>query len=138
MSQEVLGASLKEWSMIILMVSLAFTFGIVGVGFVIAMWNAPEDAITISGTFDLGQWQAIVIGIAITATVLVSQQLTKKDNAIMLSFLKDTFNNGNGSTPANKPSPLDELPDMENPEEDEVNTLHEEIPDEVPPTRPET
>ena len=123
MSQEVLGASLKEWSMIILMVSLAFTFGIVGVAFVIAMINAPGDAVTISGTFDLGQWQAIVIGIAITATVLVSQQLTKKDNAIMMQFLKETFNNGNGTTPGNTPGPLDDLPDIED------------VPSEVPPSR---
>ncbi len=130
MSQELLGASLKEWSLIILMVSLAFTFGIVGVGFVIAMINAPGDAITISGTFDLGQWQAIVIGIAITATVLVSQQLTKKDNAIMLSFLERTFN-GSETKPGNTPGPIADIPDIEEPA-----TLHEEIPAEVPPERP--
>ena len=130
MSQELLGASLKEWSLIILMISLAFTFGIVGVGFVIAMINAPGDSITISGTFDLGQWQAIVIGIAITATVLVSQQLTKKDNAIMLSFLKETFNNGPNSPPGEAPGPIAEIPDIEEP-----GTLHEEMPEEVPPSR---
>ena len=129
MSQELLGASLKEWSLIILMISLAFTFGIVGVGFVIAMINAPEDAITISGTFDLGQWQAIVIGIAITATVLVSQQLTKKDNAIMLSFLEKTFN-GSRSQPGNTPGPLDEIPDIE-----DSGNLDEDRPAEVPPGR---
>lgn len=123
MSQEVLGASLKEWSMIILMVSLAFTFGIVGVAFVIAMINAPTDAVTISGTFDLGQWQAIVIGIAITATVLVSQQLTKKDNAIMLQFLKESLNNSNTNT-----GPSDNS-------DDDPTTLHEEMPGEVPPSR---
>ncbi len=129
MSQELLGASLKEWSLIILMIALAFTFGIVGVAFVIAMINAPADAVTISGTFDLGQWQAIVIGIAITATVLVSQQLTKKDNAMVLQFLKDTYKQGSG-TPTPPPGPIAEIPDIE-----DAGSLEEERPAEVPPGR---
>ncbi len=91
-SNELFGANLKEWSLIILMIALAFTFGIVGISFAIAVWNTPPGTILLTGSFDLSQWQAIVVGIAIVATVLVSQQLTKKDNAVVMQMMKEMFN----------------------------------------------
>lgn len=71
------GYTLKEWSLVILLIGLAFCFAFVGVGFVIAIANNPN--ITITGEIDLSQWTAVVLGIAITATVLVSQQLGNKN-----------------------------------------------------------
>ena len=98
----------------------------------VAAFIANQWRVFLSRVQSDGQWQAIVIGIAITATVLVSQQLTKKDNAIMLSFLKETFNNPN-TKPGDPPGPIAEIPDIEEP-----GTLHEEMPDEVPPSRAES
>lgn len=72
------GYSLKEWSLIIMLISLAMVFAFVGVGFVLAILNNPA-AITFSGTFDLGQFTAIIIAVAGIAAVLVSQQLTTRN-----------------------------------------------------------
>lgn len=77
MSEELAGRSLKEWSLIILMVSLAFTFGIVGVGFALAIMYNPG-AITFTGSFDLSQFVGIIIGVAMVAVTLVAQQLNTK------------------------------------------------------------
>ena len=70
------GKSLKEWAFIILMLNLS----VVIVSFAIVFWtaviNSPE-SITISGTIDVSQITTIVFGIALVATVLVSQKLTK-------------------------------------------------------------
>lgn len=77
MSEELAGRSLKEWSLIILMVSLAFTFGIVGIGFALAIVHNPG-AITFTGSFDLSQFVGIIIGVAMVAVTLVAQQLNTK------------------------------------------------------------
>lgn len=76
MSQELAGYSLKEWSLFILLGGLVFTFAFVGIGFGIAISNDPSK-ITISGDIDIGQFVGVIIGIAIVATTLVAQQLTK-------------------------------------------------------------
>ena len=69
--------SLKEWAFIILMINLT----VVIVSFAIAFWmaviNSPEP-ITISGSIDVSQITTIVFGIALVATVLVSQKLTQQ------------------------------------------------------------
>lgn len=81
MSQtELSGHSLKEWSLIILLISLTITFVIVGVGFVIAVLNDPT-TLTITGSFDLSQFTGILIGISMLAATLVAQQLTAKNQA---------------------------------------------------------
>jgi len=70
------GKSLKEWAFIILMINLSAVIG----SFVAVMWIAitnNPDAITISGSIDISQITIIVFGIAMVATVLVSQKLTK-------------------------------------------------------------
>ena len=70
------GLNLKEWAFIILMVNLS----IVIVSFAIVFWISISnnvDGITISGTIDLSQITTIVFGIALVATVLVSQKLTQ-------------------------------------------------------------
>jgi len=49
------------------------------IAFVIAISSNPD--ITISGSIDLSQITGIIIGIAMVAVVLVSQQLTSKQQA---------------------------------------------------------
>ena len=106
-SVNLFGASGKELAMIIMFFALGLAFVIVGVAFMIAILNAPDDAILITGSFDLGQWQSIVIGIAVVAVTMVAQQLTKKDNAALLAFMERMLNGksdekgkstGNGTT----------------------------------------
>lgn len=73
------GYNLKEWSLIILLAGLAFVFGVFGIGMAIAI--AQGGAITLTGEIDLSQFTTIITGIAMVAVVLVSQQLTSKNNA---------------------------------------------------------
>lgn len=77
MTDNLHGLSLKDYSLIILLVSLAITFAIVGVGFIIAIANNPT-SITFTGSFDLSQFTGILIGISMLAATLVAQQLTAK------------------------------------------------------------
>ena len=70
------GLNLKEWAFIILMVNLSIVIVSFAVVFWISISNNVE-GITISGTIDLSQITTIVFGIALVATVLVSQKLTQ-------------------------------------------------------------
>lgn len=70
------GKSLKEWAFIILMINLSVVIGSYAVVFWLAVANDPS-AITITGAIDISQITIIVFGIAMVATVLVSQKLTK-------------------------------------------------------------
>lgn len=70
------GKNLKEWAFIILMVNLSVVIGSYAVVFWIAVTNNPG-AIAITGSIDISQIVIIVFGIAMVATVLVSQKLTK-------------------------------------------------------------
>ena len=77
---ELSGHSLKEWSLIVLLVSLAIVFTIIGAGFIIAIINDPS-ALTITGSFDLSQFTGILIGIAMVAVTMVAQQLTARNQS---------------------------------------------------------
>lgn len=70
------GYNLKEWSLIILFIGLAFVFGAFGVGFALAIINNPQ--IILKGEIDLGQFTGVIIGIAMVAVTLVAQQLTAR------------------------------------------------------------
>lgn len=70
------GHSLKEWAFIILMANLSVVIASYAVVFWIAVTNNP-DSVTITGSIDISQIVIIVFGIAMVATVLVSQKLTK-------------------------------------------------------------
>lgn len=70
------GKSLKEWAFIILMINLSVVIGSYAVVFWLAVANDPS-AVTITGAIDISQITIIVFGIAMVATVLVSQKLTK-------------------------------------------------------------
>ena len=80
------GMNAKEWSLIILLGGLAFVFIVVGVGLAVAITNGA--AIEFTGSFDLSQYQAVIIGIAMVAVVLVGQQLTSKNNAAAVAVNK--------------------------------------------------
>ena len=71
------GHSAKETALIILIGSVVFVFGVVGVGIAIAIYHDPT-SIKFSGTIDMGQFVGIVIGVASAAVIFVSQQLTHK------------------------------------------------------------
>jgi cell division septal protein FtsQ len=70
------GKSLKEWAFIILMINMSVVIVSYAVVFWMAIINDPT-AITITGSIDISQITIIVFGIAMVATVLVSQKLTK-------------------------------------------------------------
>ena len=71
------GMNTKEWSLLILIGGLIFTFIIVGIAFAMAIVN-PDSNLVLTGSLDISQFVAVILGIAMVATVLVSQQLTQK------------------------------------------------------------
>jgi len=80
------GLNIKEWSLIILLLGLAFVFVVVAIGLAYAISSGSE--IKFTGSFDLSQYQAVIIGVAMVAVVLVSQQLTAKSNAAAVAVSK--------------------------------------------------
>lgn len=83
------GMNLKEWSLIILMVGLAFVFAVFGIGMAIAIANSVG-GVTLKGDIDLSQFTAIIIGIAMVAVTLTAQQLTTRSNAALVAAAKKT------------------------------------------------
>ena len=73
------GYNLREWSLIILLIGLAIVFVVFAIGMAYAIIQGGT--ISITGEIDLSQFTAVIIGIAMVAVVLVSQQLTSKTNA---------------------------------------------------------
>jgi hypothetical protein len=68
---------LKEWSLIILLFAIAFIFFVVG-AVILLIVQAGDFDVTVSGNIDVGDYNVIIVGIAMVATVMVAQQLTKK------------------------------------------------------------
>ena len=85
------GLNLKEVSLLILVSAIGFSFVVVGISFHKAISTAPEGAVLIAGQFDIGQWQAVVLGIAMIGAVLVSQQLTKRSDGVFLQYLEKVY-----------------------------------------------
>ena len=77
------GHNIKEWSLIILIGGLVTVFIVFAIGMVVAVSNNPE--VVIKGEIDLGQFTGVIIGIAMVAVVLVSQQLTSKQQTEAVS-----------------------------------------------------
>lgn len=86
---DIAGKDLREWSFIILMFTLALAIGAWTVAFIIAVANEPD--ISITGSIDLSQFTGIIIGIAMVAVVLVSQQLTAKQQASAVKATDDVW-----------------------------------------------
>ncbi len=84
------GHNLRDWSLYMLVAGLVFTFAIVGIAFAMAIMN-PESDMVITGSLDISQFVAVILGIAIVATVLVSQQLTSKQNAAVTKQADDAW-----------------------------------------------
>jgi len=74
------GLNIKEWSLLILVGGLVFTFVIVGIAFAMAIAN-PESNLVLTGSLDISQFVTVILGISMVATVLVAQQLTSRQNA---------------------------------------------------------
>lgn len=84
------GFNIKEWSLIILIAAIAVVFIVFAVGMSIAIINDPT-GVTFAGTIDLSQFTGVIIGIAMVATVLVSQQLTAKNQAAAVKATDDAW-----------------------------------------------
>ena len=85
-TEKVFDRTLREWALVILVVNL----GIVMTLFVWAAGSAianPESNIVITGEIDLGQFTAIIIGVAIVAVTLVAQQMTARQT---ITTMKET------------------------------------------------
>lgn len=76
-AETISGKSAKEWAMLILMSTLIMTIGIVGISFGLAVINDPSK-LTITGSFDISQFTAIIIAIVGIAAMFVGQQLTAR------------------------------------------------------------
>ena len=85
-TDKVFDRTMREWALIILIINL----GIVMAVFVWAVGTAitnPESNIVITGEIDLGQFTAIIIGVAIVAVTLVAQQMTARQT---ITTMKET------------------------------------------------
>lgn len=80
------GHSLKEWSFMILMVCLVVVVVTFAASFVLAVLS-DKATIAVTGDIDVGQFTAVILGIAMIATMLVSQQLTSKNTAAIATAL---------------------------------------------------
>lgn len=86
-----LGNLSKEgWSLIILLLSIAFVFVVVGVAIIISI-SSGDAVFTFTGEIDIGQYNAIIVGIAMVAVVLVGQQLTAKTQASAVQASDDAW-----------------------------------------------
>lgn len=68
---------LKEWSLIILLFAIAFIFFVVGAVIILVIQSGDYD-LQLTGNIDVGDYNVIIVGIAMVAVSLVAQQLTKK------------------------------------------------------------
>jgi len=80
-------------SLIILIFAIAMVFVVFAIGMAYAMLSDKAD-ITFTGNIDLSQFTGVIIGIAMVAVVLISQQLTAKSQAAAVAatdqvWLKD-------------------------------------------------
>jgi hypothetical protein len=71
------GHNAKDWALIFLIGSLGFVFVVVAIAFAMAIAN-PESNIVLTGSLDISQWTVVILGIAIVAVTVVTQQLTAK------------------------------------------------------------
>ena len=83
------GKSLKEWSLLILVVNLGIVMTVFSIAVIIAMINNP--AISIKGEIDLGQFTGIIIGVSMVAVTLVAQQLTARHTIATMKTTDDTW-----------------------------------------------
>lgn len=72
------GINIKEWSLIILLFSIAFVFVSVGVTLILVVQAGGLNAVTVTGEINIGDYNVIIVGIAMVAVSLVAQQLATK------------------------------------------------------------
>ena len=85
-TEKVFDRTLKEWSLVILVVNLGIVMALFTWAAGTAIAN-PESNIVITGEIDLGQFTAIIIGVAIVAVTLVAQQMTARQT---ITTMKET------------------------------------------------
>jgi len=84
--EKVFDRTLKEWSLVILVVNLGIVMALFTWAAGTAIAN-PASNIVITGEIDLGQFTAIIIGVAIVAVTLVAQQMTARQT---ITTMKET------------------------------------------------
>lgn len=82
--------TLKDWSLILLISAVALTFIVFAIGMAVAI-STGQAVISFTGEIDLGQFTAIIVGIAVTATVLIAQQLTQKNTVAAIRANDETW-----------------------------------------------
>ncbi len=92
---------LKEWSLIILLFAIAFIFVVVGAVIIIIVQSGAFD-LTLTGNIDVGDYNVIIVGIAMVAVTMVAQQLTKKQ---LTDTIKENDESWHRSEGTGKPTP---------------------------------
>jgi len=80
------GQTIQDWALIILLLSIAFVFVVVGAAIILSILSGKA-TFTFTGEIDVGQYNAIIIGVAMVAVTLVAQQLTARQQR---AAVKDT------------------------------------------------
>ena len=75
------GFSVKDWSLMIVLSSIAILFVVISVGIGVAIANDPK-AITIGGEFNLSEWNSAFLLIVGAGISMVSGQLATKAAAL--------------------------------------------------------
>ena len=70
------GHNIKEWSLLLLIGGIVTVFVVFAIGFAVAITSSPQ--IVVKGEIDLSQFTGVIIGIALIAVTLITQQLTAK------------------------------------------------------------
>ena len=84
------GQNVKDWALIFLIGALGFVFVVVAIAFGMAIAN-PESNIILTGSLDISQWTVVILGIAIVAVTLVTQQLTVKAQIAAVKATDDVW-----------------------------------------------
>ena len=87
---------LKEWSLIILLFAIAFIFFVVGAVIILIIQSGSYD-LTLTGNIDVGDYNVIIVGIAMVAVSLVAQQLTKKQLTDTIRENDDSWHRSEGT-----------------------------------------
>ena len=84
------GYSREGWALIILLLSIAFVFVVVGVAIILSILSGNATFV-FTGEIDVGQYNAIIIGVAMVAVTLVAQQLTARTQANAVKATDDVW-----------------------------------------------
>ena len=82
--------SREGWALIILLLSIAFVFVVVGIAIILSILSGNATFV-FTGEIDVGQYNAIIIGVAMVAVTLVAQQLTARTQRVAVKDTDDAW-----------------------------------------------